>query len=100
MKETIHTPTRPTDFRGSQKALRKSLGTLKIDLSLTRAYIRDVSFAFERCESRLYEMLTPEYQSVVVTHPKFDAARFVPLGSSVSPTSSTFSSSSSPSSFL
>ena len=76
---------------------------LKIDLSLTRAYIRDVSFALERCESRLYEMLTPDYQSVVATHPKFDAARFVPLGSSASPASSSLSSSSSsssPSSFL
>ena len=42
------------------------------------AALKDVTFAFQRCESRLYEMLTPDYHLVVATHPKVDDC-FVPL---------------------
>ena len=47
------------------------------------AALKDVTFAFQRCESRLYEMFTPEYHEVVQTHAKCDTANFVPFSSLV-----------------
>jgi predicted ATPase len=45
------------------------------------AALKDVTFAFQRCESRLYEMFTPEYHQVVQTHPTYDKASFIPFSS-------------------
>mmetsp|Transcript_4642 Transcript_4642/g.16894 ORF Transcript_4642/g.16894 Transcript_4642/m.16894 type:complete len:485 (-) Transcript_4642:78-1532(-) len=41
--------------------------------------LRDLIFAFSRCESRLCEMQTLPYQQVAVTHPKVEQASYVSL---------------------